>query len=276
MTERDHASQPAPIEWTGVRFDLRVFPVEHAEVAFLVLPGGGFREHTLHDGIGYAHWLNRAGYSAAVLHYALRPDPFPPALQQARAALDLLQSRTLAGVDAPRVGVVGSSAGGLLAGLLATAAVLSIEDPPERVPRPDLHVQSYGLADLSLLPESAVAALLGDRMDLAAELAPITHVDEATPPTFVWTTAGDPPGLPNALAWTRSLAEHEVPVELHVYPDGWHGVGLADGVAYGEHGHQRLPHTAEWTRACERWITHTLDTTAFRCRGTALATTMPT
>ena len=45
-----------------------------------------------------------------------------------------------------------------------------------------------------------------------------------------------------------------MPVELHVYPEGWHGLGLADGVAYGEHGHQAVPHTAQWAGAFERWV----------------------
>lgn len=103
--------------------------------------------------------------------------------------------------------------------------------------------------DLRIFPVSG--ALLGDRVDLASELSPITHIDRDTPPTFVWTTAPDPPGLPNALAWAAALAAHEVPVELHVYPEGRHGVGLADGVAYGDHGHDRIPHTAQWTSAFE-------------------------
>lgn len=247
MTEPP-ATEPEP--------DLLRFPVEGAGIAALVLPGGGFREHTEHDGIGYAHWLNRIGISAAVLRYRLRPDPFPLALQQARAAMDWMQRSDRPGFTGCTVGVIGSSAGGLLAGLLATGAVLSIENSPQRVPRPAFQVQCYGLADLALLPPSAVEALLGDHVGLARELSPVSHIDNRTSPSFIWATAGDPPGLPNALAWTQALAEHEVPVELHIYPEGWHGVGLADGVAYGEHGHQHLPHTATWTSACQLWLAH--------------------
>ncbi|WP_374928596.1 alpha/beta hydrolase [Kytococcus sedentarius] len=225
--------------------------------AMLVLPGGGFRELTAHEGEGYARWWNSLGVAAAVLHYRLRPRPFPMALQQARAALDALQSGALMpGVDGARVGVVGSSAGGLLAGLLATGVVLSVEPPVSRVPRPAFHIQSYGVADLDLLPRGAVEALLGEDIGLAGELSPARSIDAVTPPTFVWTTAQDPPGLPNALEWARALAEHEVPVELHVYPEGWHGVGLADGRAFGEHGHECIPHTAQWADACARWLVH--------------------
>lgn len=224
--------------------------------ALLVLPGGGFREHTAHDGEGYARWLNSIGLGAVVLRYRLGPDPFPDALQQARSALAALQDgELLAGADRTRIGVIGSSAGGLLAGLLATGAVLSFEEPLARVPRPMFHVQSYGVADLGLLPAGAVAGLLGDHVERAVELSPVTHVDERTAPTFVWTTAQDAPGLPNALAWARVLAGHGVRVELHVYPEGRHGVGLADGVAWGEHGRLAIPHTARWTAALRTWLT---------------------
>ncbi|WP_349827411.1 alpha/beta hydrolase [Brevibacterium litoralis] len=237
-----------------------LYPVEsdHPVPAVLILPGGGFREHTAHNGEGYARWFNRIGLAAVVLRYALVPDPFPVSLQQARRAYQGLLDGLIPGVDPQRIGVIGSSAGGLLAGLLATGSVLSIEEPPvpAPLPRPAFHIQSYGVADLALLPEPAVRGLLGDSMHLAGELSPARHVDEWTPPTFVWATAQDPPGLPNALEWTRALSAAEVPVELHVFPDGGHGVGLADGVAHGPHGHESLPHTAQWSRACETWLHH--------------------
>ena len=238
--------------------DLDLHPVPgEQQPAVLVLPGGGFREHTDHDGTGYARWLNTLGIGAVVLRCRLRPDPFPLALQQARVALAAVQDGVLLpGADFRRVGVIGSSAGGLLAGLLATGAVLSVEPARRRVPRPAFQVQSYGIADLGLIPQEAVAALLGDDVHLVRELSPITHVDARTAPTFVWSTAQDPPGLPNALAWAGALAAAEVAVELHVYPEGGHGVGLADGVAYGSHGRTAIPHTAAWTTACRTWLRH--------------------
>jgi acetyl esterase/lipase len=247
------------ITHNSVDLDVDLYPIttDGPTPAVLILPGGGFRELTAHDGEGYARWLNNIGIAAAVLNYQLGPEPFPLSLQQARAALDALQQGVLVpNLDPAKVGVIGSSAGGLLAGLLATGAVLSIEEYDGEVPRPAFQIQSYGLADLGLLPPPAVEALLGDKVHLAAELSPVTHVDGETSPTFAWVTAQDGPGLPNALEWTRTLAEHQVPVELHVYPEGRHGLGLANGVAYGEHGHQMVPHTAQWTTACARWLQH--------------------
>jgi acetyl esterase/lipase len=220
-----------------------------------VLPGGGYREHTEHDGEGFARWLAGIGVHAVVLRYRLRPHRFPAPLQDARAGLDFLRSGGHGlDVDPTRVGVVGSSAGGHLAGLLLAGTVLSIEQRPPRPPRPDFAILAYAVADLALLPEPAVAALLGDLLPLRDELSPARNLDAQACPTFVWATAEDPPGLPNALAWTQALADAGARVELHVYPDGGHGVGLADGVRYGLHGGRHLPHTAGWTAACESWL----------------------
>ncbi|MFC6009603.1 alpha/beta hydrolase [Nocardia lasii] len=223
--------------------------------AVLIFPGGGFRELTEHEGEGYARWLSGLGFHAFVLSYRLLPQRFPAPLQDARAALAYVREGGHGlSVDVTRVGVVGSSAGGQLAGLLMTGQVLSIEPEIDDPPRPDFAILAYPLADLDLIPLGAVEALLGELMPLKDELSPAKHVDERTCPAFVWSTAQDPPGFPNALAWAESLVRASIPVELHIYPHGKHGLGLADGVAYGAHGHAHLPHTATWTTACAAWL----------------------
>lgn len=99
--------------------------------------------------------------------------------------------------------------------------------------------------------------LLGDKFQLEDELSPARRVDERTSPTFIWATASDPPGLPNALEWARVLGENQIPMELHIYPEGRRGIGLADGVVYGSHGDDAIPHTAQWSRSAGRWLRHT-------------------
>jgi len=224
--------------------------------SILVLPGGRFQELPPHEGEGYARWLSSIGLHAFVLAYRLLPQRFPAPLEDARAGLDYIRNGDH-GLATDRVGVVGSSAGGQLAGLLMTGAVLSIEDGVVDPPRPDFAILAYALADLDLLPPVAVEALLGDLISIKDELSPAKRVDKTVCPTFVWATAQDPPGLPNALEWTRALAAAEVPVELHIYPSGSHGIGLADGVEYGGKEHVFIAHdvhTATWTTACEAWL----------------------
>ncbi|MFY1689418.1 alpha/beta hydrolase [Plantactinospora sp. WMMB782] len=224
--------------------------------AVLVLPGGRFRELPPHEGEGYARWLSSIGLHAFVLEYRLLPHRFPAPLQDARAGLDHIRNGAH-GLDVGSVGVIGSSAGGQLAGLLMTGTVLSIENDVADPPRPDFAILAYALADLDLLPPQVVEGLLGDLSFLKDELSPAKHVDSTVCPTFVWAAAQDPPGLPNALEWARVLARAEVPVELHIYPRGGHGIGLADGIEYGGQSHVFIAHnahTATWTDACEVWL----------------------
>lgn len=225
--------------------------------SILVIPGGAYRELPPHEGEGYARWLAGIGLHAFVLEYRLLPERLPAPLQDARAGLDYIRHGDH-GLDTTQVGVIGSSAGGHLAGMLMTGTVLSIEDGVTEPPRPDFAILAYALADLDLLPPAAVEGLLGDELiSIKDELSPAKHVDPSVCPTFVWATAQDPPGLPNALEWTRALAAAQVPVELHVYPRGTHGMGLADGVEYGGQGHVFITHnahTATWTDACRAWL----------------------
>lgn len=241
------------------KLDLTLYPAakrfDGPRPSVLVLPGGGFREHTQHEGEGYARWLSSIGIHAAVLNYRLLPHRFPAPLEDARAGLDYLRHGDHGlSVDSTRVGVIGSSAGGHLAGLLMAGTVLSIETLATEPPRPDFAILAYAVADLSLLPDEAVEALLGELLPLKDELSPAQHLDSRTCPAFVWATAEDPPGFPNALAWASALVGVGVAVELHVYPRGWHGLGLADGNAFGAHGHVSIPHTAQWSAACESWL----------------------
>ena len=46
------------------------------------------------------------------------------------------------------------------------------------------------------------------------------------------------------MLYAMALAEHLIPYELHIYPYGSHGLGLAKGDAY----------VHEWTTALERWL----------------------
>ena len=52
-----------------------------------------------------------------------------------------------------------------------------------------------------------------------------------TPPTFLWHTAKDNAvPVANTLVYGQALAEHGVPFEMHIFPEGAHGLATADGV----------------------------------------------
>lgn len=214
----------------------------------LVLPGGGYRMTADHEGEPVARWLAGLGLHAVVLRYPVAPEgstgPLHPApLDAARAAVRWVRAGgTGLDVDPARVGVLGFSAGGHLA---ATLSTVGDEDADAR---PDATVLCYPVVSLEAeAHEGSVEALLGPHADDAARaaLSADRRVSGSTPPAFVWHT-GDDGAVPvsNAVRYAQALWLAGVSAELHVYPTGRHGLGLADDA----------PHVATWTTACAEWL----------------------
>ena len=66
-----------------------------------------------------------------------------------------------------------------------------------------------------------------------------------TPPAFIWHTADDPVvPVACALDLARALAAKGVPHELHIFPHGEHGLGLA-----GDQEDVR-----QWAPLCQKWL----------------------
>jgi acetyl esterase/lipase len=81
----------------------------------IVLPGGGYAAHAAHEGLPVAEWIRSFGVEASVFLYPLNVR-HPAPLDALRAEI----SRLRAG-GSTRIGVIGFSAGGHLAGLAARA-----------------------------------------------------------------------------------------------------------------------------------------------------------
>ena len=148
--------------------------------------------------------------TAAVLVYRLPEDGWASGidapLEDARRAMEIL--RGLRGVDAKRVGVLGFSAGGNL------AAQLALEDGEVRPDFAGLIYAAY------LDGEGSIA--MGAGPDL------IARVDTKMPPVFL-VHAADDATVPVALSvrMFEALRAAGVAAELHVFPEGGHGFGIA-------------------------------------------------
>lgn len=242
---------------SSVESAMTVYPAAGGRVgprpAVLVLPGGGYREHSANAEEAAARWLAGLGCHAFTLRYRLLTEVFPAALADARAGLDYVRSGAHGlAVDSQRAGVIGFSAGGHLAGLLTAGTILQGERYASSAPRPDFAILAYAIADLDLVDQPTVDRLVGTSQTLHDELSPARHLDDRPCPTFAWATGQDLPGLQNTLEWARAVATAGRRIQVNIYPDGPHGVGLADG----RDGYPDLPHTARWTNDCEAWLRH--------------------
>ena len=224
--------------------------------AVVVLPGGSYRTLASdHEGRQVAEWLNTLGISAFVLQYRVGPRYRHPApLDDARRAVRLVRARARElGVDAARVGLVGFSAGGHLASTVGTRfddGDPQAADAVERASsRPDILILAYPVISFSapFAHRGSVASLLGDRPDprLLEELSSELHVGPRTPPPFLFHTPDDASvPVENSLAFYRALHAAGVPAELHVFPNGPHGVGLAP----------QDPVLGQWPKLCAAWL----------------------
>lgn len=82
------------------------------------------------------------------------------------------------------------------------------------------------------------------------------QVDESMPPVFLWHTAEDESvPVQNSLLFADALVKAKIPVEMHIFPHGVHGLSLAtEEVAQPEKKRFPDPHVAGWFDTLVRWM----------------------
>lgn len=205
--------------------------------AVIVAPGGGYRMlATGAEGREVGDWFAAHGIVAFVLRYRLCSAGyrFPAPLQDAQRAIRWVRAHAADyGVSPHRVGMIGFSAGGHLTAMAETLfdkGNPKASDPVDQVSsRPDFAVLAYaavGSADKGWTP----TCLAGPHPDAhtTRDLAPYKNVSPQTPPTFIFHSATDRLVSPrNATRFFDALYAAKVPVELHIFGEGRHGMGLA-------------------------------------------------
>lgn len=184
-------------------------------VAVIVAPGGGHSELWIsHEGYTPAKWLMEHGVAAFVLKYRLAKDKNSTytvdkdELADIQRAIRLVRSRAKElGIDTSKIGVIGFSAGGELAGLAAmkyAPADPNAVDPIDREnDKPNFQGLIYpgNLSRLEITKNSPPAFIAGgyqDRADISEGIARLY----------------------------LKFKEMRVPAELHIYANAGHGFGI--------------------------------------------------
>lgn len=221
---------------------LTVFRPQHPNgLALLMAPGGGYAWVVM-DKEGYetAERLAASGVTVFVMTYRLPQEgwaagPDAP-LQDAQRALRLIRYRAAEfAVDPHRVGVIGFSAGGHVAGMLTLAfdrPVYAPLDAADQVSaRPDVSILVYPVAtmDQAFAHKGSRRNLLGDaptsEQVRAYSLEALARPD--APPVMLVHALDDASVPPeNSLGLIAALRAAKVPVEAHFFQEGGHGFGL--------------------------------------------------
>lgn len=232
--------------------------------AVVVCPGGGYGGLAVdHEGKQVADWLNSMGVAAFVLKYRLGPRYHHPAMLHDvnRAIRTVRHGGSKWGVDPRRIALMGFSAGGHLASTGGThfdAGRPDAEDPVDRVSsRPDRLILAYPVIAMATeyTHQGSNKNLLGDDppADLVRSLSNEQQVTAETPPTFLVHTNEDTAVPPeNSLLFALALRKAKVPLELHVFEKGRHGLGLGNGAK--QFGIGSDPAFQAWPKLCEAWL----------------------
>lgn len=221
---------------------LTVFePATPNGASLLMTPGGGYKWVVM-DKEGYecAARFAAAGVTVYVASYRLPGDGWEAgpavALQDAQRALRLVRARAaVRGLDPKRIGVMGFSAGGHVAGCLTLMWDRPTYAPMDEIDalsaRPDSCVLVYPVATMSppFAHPGSRERMFGPAPTAAQEQAWSLEANARAnaPPTFLLHAADDSAvPVENSLRLYDALRAAKVPTELHVFEEGGHGFGL--------------------------------------------------
>ena len=221
--------------------------------AVIVFPGGAYHIRAPHEAEPIAKMLNKAGINAFVLNYRTAPYHYPAMLYDEQRAIRYIRHHAKEfNTNPDKIGVLGFSAGGHLAVMAMQQYDLGLTDGDEidRVScRPDAAVLCYPV--VSLLKEGhghigSACNLLGDYTEeMARKLSGELNVKDTDPPVFFWHTSDDAAvHVANSLNLGVQLREHNIPFEMHIYPHGKHGLGLAEEDEV----------VSQWANECCKWL----------------------
>lgn len=200
--------------------------------AVLICPGGGYVGLAMdHEGHDMAKWYASNGLVAVVLKYRMPKGEHSIPLSDAEKAMRTIRRNAAEwNLDANKVGVVGSSAGGHLAACLSTLAA--------EANRPDFAILYYPVISFDRIDTHGGSKknLLGKEIgnpELVERYSLHKQVDRNTPPTLLLLSDDDKSVPPlNSIFYYATLQVNKVPASLHIFPDGGHGWGFRHDFTY--------------------------------------------
>ena len=260
---------PIRVEGSTEQAKMTTYLISHSEAMriqerplIIICPGGGYRYVSDREGEMVALQWNAYGYHAVVLRYSVAPAVYPTALIELATVMKMVREHSAEWhVMADKILVEGSSAGGHLAasyGMFWKKPFLA-----EKVGLPSEELRPAGMilhypviTSGEYAHRDSFRMLLGEKYEELKEEVSLEHqVSKDTPPTFLWHTNEDG-SVPaeNSLLLALAMRRHNVPVELHMYAKGGHGLALADERTMCADGSGTEKECTSWVALAETWL----------------------
>jgi len=209
--------------------------------AVLVIPGGGYAGVSYREGERVALAYSTAGFHTFILDYCVAPHRHPLPINNASRAIKIIRENSNSwGVDPEKIAVCGFSAGGHLAASISTlwnnSSLFGGSETENLKHRPNASILCYPVIT------SGEHAHVGSFKNLTGNtesnelwelLSLEKRIDNTTPPAFLWHTYSDAAvPVENSLLYAKALRENSTPFEMHIYPDGPHGMSVVSDETY--------------------------------------------
>jgi acetyl esterase/lipase len=242
--------------------DAYLLKSEAPRPAVLVLPGSGYVRCSPREAEALAVRFNAAGFHAFVLWYSCAPRRHPLPLQDCARAFTIIRSRSGEWqIDPSRIAMMGFSAGGHL----ALSETLFHREPYAAIPGIDpesgracaLMLCYPVISSGEFAHQGSFDALLGEKPEpeLRNDLSLENRILPGLPPVFLWHTYTDKSvPVENSLLLAGALRRAGIPLEMHIFPEGKHGLSLAVEETMAGDGENLNLHTAQWFGLCLNWL----------------------
>lgn len=229
----------------------------------LICPGGGYAMTSNREAEPIALQFNSMGYQAAVSRDSCAPAVYPTALCEVAQSVKLIREHAEDwNVDAEKIIVMGFSAGGHLAasyGVFWNELWLTEKmQCDKQLLKPNGLVLCYPVISSKeeIAHQDSIKNLLGESYpEMKEQVSLEDKVGKHTPKTFLWHTFTDPV-VPfwNSFRFAEALGKAGVPMEYHLYPQGGHGLSLANEQTANEEGKGVEKVCQSWVPLLRSWM----------------------
>lgn len=204
--------------------------------AVICCPGGGYGFLAIsYEGHWWKDFFNDRGIAFFVLKYRMpHGDRSIPLTDAANALYNVRKNAEEWNINPNDVGVMGFSAGGHLATMMATRTELGARPAFQILFYPVTSLDSWGGHQGTA--DNFLGADVRNRRTVMEYSADKQVKKHTTPPAIIFCAADDnvvPPSH-NALAYATAMMQAENEAQLHIYPSGGHGWDLSKDFEYGD------------------------------------------